>query len=108
MALRRAQATLDKDELQLIDWLNFFVRAMHRQKEVLAKKIERERLMAPLAPLAKKILAIVREHGRVTVREAAATTQTSRNTIKDHLSKLVAAGQLVRRGRGRSTWYERA
>ncbi len=111
MALRRAQTTLDKDELQLIDWLNFFVRAMHRQKEVLAKKIERERLMAPLAPLAplaEKILAIVREHGRVTVREAAATTKTSRNTIKDHLSKLVVAGQLVRRGRGRSTWYERA
>jgi len=108
MALRRAQATLDKDELQLIDWLNFFVRAMHRQKEQLARKIEQERLMAPLAPLAEKILGIVREHGRVTVREAAAITQTSRNTIKDHLSKLVASGQLVRRGRGRSTWYERA
>lgn len=108
MALRRAQATLDEDESQLIDWLDFFVRAMRRQKEVLARKIEQEKLMAPLAPLAEKILAIARQHGRVTVREAAAITQTSRNTIKDHLSKLVVAGQLVRRGRGRSTWYERA
>ncbi len=35
-ALRRAQATLDKDESQLIDWLTFFVRALHRQKEVLS------------------------------------------------------------------------
>ena len=64
--------------------------------------------MAPLAPLSAKLVAIVDEHGRVTVRVAAALTQASRNTIKDHLGKLVAAGLLVRRGRGRGTWYEKA
>jgi len=108
LALRRAQATLDKDESQLIDWLTFFVRALHRQKEVLERKIEQERLMAPLAPLSEKLLSIVLEYGRITVREAAVLTQASRNTIKDHLGKLVAAGRLVRRGRGRGTWYEKA
>ena len=64
--------------------------------------------MAPLAPLSAKLVAIVDEHGRVTVRVVAALTQASRNTIKDHLGKLVAAGLLVRRGRGRGTWYEKA
>lgn len=108
LALRRAQATLDGDESQLMDWLTFFVRALHRQKGVLERKIEQERLMAPLAPLSEKLLAIVAEHGRVTVREAEALTQANRNTIKDHLSKLVDAGRLVRRGRSRGTWYERA
>jgi len=34
-ALRRAQATLDGDESQLIDWLGFFIRCLMRQKEVL-------------------------------------------------------------------------
>jgi Fic family protein len=108
LALRRAQATLDEDESLLMDWITFFVRALHRQKEVLARKIEQERLMAPLAPLSEKLLAIVAEHGRVTVRDAEALTKANRNTIKDHLSKLVDAGRLVRRGRSRGTWYEKA
>jgi len=107
-ALRRAQATLDKDESQLIDWLIFFVRALHQQKEVLHRKIKQEKLMAPLAPLSEKILGIVREHGRVTVREAAAITQANRSTIKEHLKQLVNARRLVRRGQGRGTWYEKA
>jgi Fic family protein len=107
LALRRAQATLDGDESQLTDWITFFVRALYRQKEVLERKIGQERLMAPLAPLSEKILAIVSEHGRVTVRDAEALTKANRNTIKDHLGKLVAAGRLKRRGRGRGTWYEK-
>lgn len=64
--------------------------------------------MAPLSPLSEKLLGIVREHGRVTVRDATAITEANRNTIKDHLFKLVNAGRLVKRGRGRGTWYEKA
>jgi len=64
--------------------------------------------MAPLAPLSEKLLGIAAEHGHVTVRESQALTGASRNTIKDHLARLVAAGRLTRRGRGRGTWYERA
>lgn len=108
LALRRAQSTLDEDEAQLIDWITFFVRTLHRQKEVLERKIEQERLMAPLAPLSEELLGIVRQHGRVTVREAVAVTHANRNSIKDHLAKLVVAGRLVMRGRGRGTWYEKA
>ncbi|RKX40607.1 MAG: Fic family protein [Verrucomicrobia bacterium] len=106
-ALRNAQATLDGDESQLIEWIGFFVSALRRQKQVLERKIEQENLMAPLAPLSEKLLRIVREHGRTTVREATAATGASRNTIKDHLVRLVAAGHLVRRGRARGTWYEK-
>ena len=107
-ALRRAQATLDGDESQLNDWLTFFIRCLVGQKEVLERKIERERLMPPLAPLSEKLLSIVLEHGRVTVREATALTGANRNTIKDHLKRLVAGGRLTRRGRGKGTWYEKA
>ena len=107
-ALRRAQATLSGDESQLIDWLAFFIRCLVRQKEVLERKIERERLMPPLAPLSEKLLSIVLEHGRVTVREAAVLTEANRNTIKDHLKRLVDGGRLTRRGRGRGSWYEKA
>ncbi len=108
LALRRAQATLGGDESQLIDWLTFFIQCLLRQKEVLERKIGREKLMAPLPPLSNMLLSIVTEHGRVTVREAAALTGANRNTIKDHLKRLVEVGRLTRHGRGRGTWYERA
>lgn len=107
-SLRRGQATLGKDESQLIDWISFFIDCLVKQKNVLVRKVERERLMAPLAPLSEKILGMVREHGRVTVRDAAAATGASRNTVKDHLKQLVRAGHITRRGRGRGTWYEKA
>jgi len=106
-ALRRAQSTLDQDESRLSDWIAFFVNALLRQKHVLERKIASENLMAPLAPLSEKLLAIVREYGRTTVREAAALTGANRNTSKDHLARLVNSGHLARRGRGRGTWYER-
>ncbi|MDX2438886.1 MAG: Fic family protein [Acidobacteriota bacterium] len=108
LALRRAQATLDGDESQLIDWLTFFIRCLVQQKEVLERKIAKEKLMAPLAPLSNMLLSIVLEHGRVTVREAVALTGANRNTIKDHLKRLVDGGRLTRHGRGKGTWYERA
>ncbi|MEE8586674.1 MAG: DUF977 family protein [Acidobacteriota bacterium] len=70
--------------------------------------MEKERLLAPLAPLSEELLGIVRSRGRVTVREAVALTGANRNTLKDHLKQLVMANHLVQRGRGRGTWYEKA
>jgi Fic family protein len=105
-ALHRAQSTLDQDESQLGDWLGFFIDCLVRQKQRLAHKIERERLMSPLPPLSARLLNLVRDHGRVTVQQAVAATDANRNTIKDHLGRLVSLGHLARRGRGRGTWYE--
>ena len=105
--LRRAQATLDGDESQLSEWVLFFVRCLAAQKGQLERKIDRERLITPLSPLSEQLLQIVRENGRVTVKLAVGSTGASRNTIKDHLRKLVRAGHLVQRGRGRGTYYER-
>lgn len=106
-ALRRAQSSLDGDESRLGDWIAFFLRCLVRQKNALERKLERERLMAPLAPLSAKLMQLVVDHGRVTVRDAVRMTGASRNTIKDHLKRLVGAGHLVQRGRGRGSWYER-
>jgi len=105
--VRRAQATLNGDESQLHEWVSFFVGCLVKQKDVLARKIETERLMTPLAPLSQELLGIVDSHGRVTVRQAVALTGANRNTIKHHLRHLVAASKLVQRGTGRGTWYEK-
>ena len=107
LRLHRAQSTLDDDESHLSEWVHFFVRCLKKQKDVLQQRIDRERAVAPLPPLSEKLLAIVGERGRVTVKDAENLTGANRNTIKDHLSRLVEMGHLLRQGQGRGTWYNR-
>ncbi len=107
-ALRRAQATLDRGEENLGEWIAFFLRCLVRQKDVLARKVDLERRMAPLPPLQERLLELAREHGRLTIRGAVAALGANRNTVKSHLRQLVEARRLTQHGRGRGTWYEPA
>ncbi|WP_244654648.1 DUF977 family protein, partial [Rhizobium wenxiniae] len=87
-------------------WIEFFLRALHRQKTRLEKKMERERIiLADMPELSVTLLELAREHGRITVAEAARITDASRHTIKDHLKALVDQGHLVLHGAGRGAWY---
>ena len=104
-ALRKAQTTLDKDESRLGEWIDFFLRCLVQQKDVLVRRIERERLVAPMAPLDEQILQIAREHGRVTMAGAVRLLGANRNTVKVHLRQLVAGGHLVMHGQGKGAWY---
>ena len=105
--LRRAQTTWGTDQPDLAAWMGFFVDCIIEQKNVLLHRLDREQLLDPMAPLSAAILTLALERGRVTVREVVTNQGANRNTIKLHLKQLVAAGQLVQRGRGRGTWYER-
>ncbi len=105
--LRRAQASWNDAAPDLGGWLQFFVDCLVEQKNVLLHRLEREQLLEPIAPLSAAILALAFERGRVTVRDVVASQGANRNTVKLHLKQLVTAGQLVQRGRGRGTWYER-
>lgn len=106
-SLRRAQTTMGTENSQLIDWLIFFVRTLHKQKEGLDRKVSREKMMAPMSELSEKLMQIVQEHGRLTMKQALDTTEAKRATIKYHLKQLINAGHLVQRGRGRGAWYEK-
>lgn len=105
-ALRRAQVTLDKGESQLGDWIGFFLRCLVAQKNVLARKIERERFMASLSFLDEQLIQLAREHGRLTLANAESLTKANRNTLKLHLRQLVQLGRLRLLGKGRASWYE--
>ena len=106
LALRQTQETIKTDVPNWQPWLIFFLESLGEQKRRLEKKIERERLiLGDLPELSVQVLALCREHGRVTVAEATKATGASRNTIKDHIKALTRAGQLVQHGAGRGTWY---
>lgn len=106
ISLRRTQGTIRSAEPDWNPWIEFFLRALHRQKTRLEKKMERERIiLADMPELSVTLLELAREHGRITVAEAARITDASRHTIKDHLKALVDQGHLVLHGAGRGAWY---
>jgi Fic family protein len=108
-ALRNTQVTIENEDPNWQPWLQFFLRALQQQKARLEKKVERERLvLGDLPDLSVHILELTREHGRITVAEAAKLTGANRSTIKDHLSALTDARHLERHGKGRGTWYSLA
>lgn len=107
LSLRRTQRTIRTDAPDWNPWLEFFLRAMQRQKERLEKKVERERIMvAALPELSVLILELVREHGRITISEVVRASGINRNTVKDHLKSLVERGHLQLHGAGRGAWYD--
>lgn len=106
LSLRRTQGTIRTDAPDWNPWLEFFLRALQRQKQRLEKKMDRERIMlAALPELSVLILEAAREHGRVTVAEAVRISGASRNTIKVHMKALADQGHLVLHGAGRGAWY---
>ena len=108
-ALRRTQGTLRTDSADWLPWLDYFLGGLRSQKRVLDEKIKRQKiLLDSLPPLSLEILDIARTRGRVTVAEAAKITETSRNTVKDHIKALTDNGHLTRHGAGRGTWYSLA
>lgn len=106
ISLRRTQGTIRSAEPDWNPWIEFFLRALHQQKTRLEKKMERERIiLADMPELSVALLELAREHGRITVAEAARITHASRHTIKDHFKALVDQGHLVLHGAGRGAWY---
>ena len=108
LALRRTQQSLKTDNPDWNAWLLFFLRSLKRQKDRLAVKLEREKIMhSSLPELSVKILELAKEHGRITTGEIESYTQAPRSTIKARIKELINMKKLIRHGQGRSTWYSR-
>jgi Fic family protein len=106
LALRQTQGTIRTESPDWQPWLLFFLRALQRQTQRLAKKIEREKLiLSNLPELAVRILDQAREHGRVSIGDMIKITGASRNTLKEHFRLLVEKGHLAMHGKARAVWY---
>ena len=106
LALRQTQGTIRTGAPDWQPWVTYFLHALRQQKTLLERKIERERIvLGDLSELSVQILELARERGRVTVGEATKATNSSRNTVKDHVKALTDKGHLTRHGAGRGTWY---
>jgi len=106
LALRQTEGTIRTEVPNWQPWLIFFLRALQQQKRRLAERIEREKLVVSALPeLAAQIIDQARNHGRVTIGDMIRATGASRNTLKEHLRRLVKQGLLVHHGVGKGSWY---
>lgn len=106
IALRQTQASIRTETPNWQPWLVFFLSSLTSQVKRLAEKVEREKLLSQRLPkLSTDLLALARDHGRLTTAQAEQQTSANRATIKTHLAKLVKDGHLVKHGIGRGTWY---
>ncbi|WP_372764217.1 Fic family protein [Litorivivens sp.] len=109
LALRNTQGTIRTESPNWQPWVQYFLRALKKQKQRLEVKIEREHILrAKMPELSIKILEFAAEHGQLTVSQLVELTGANRNTIKKHLQNLVANQQLAQHGKGKGTWYSRA
>ncbi len=106
IALRQTQGTIRTDMPNWQPWLQFFLSTLCSQVKRLGEKVDREHLLSARIPqLSADLIALAREHGRLTTLQAEQHTQANRATIKLHLAKMVKEGRLIQHGVGRGTWY---
>ncbi len=120
LALRRGQAELEelnaKTKLKsksksnskaggVNDWLEFFLKSMHKQKVALEAKMNDELKTMKMPRLSLQIMELIKSRGPTSIGEAVATTGANRNTVKVHLRNLVADEYLQKEGVGRGLRY---
>ena len=105
-ALRKTQRTMKQAKPDWETWIVFFLRCLKKQKDNLAGRLERERvLVQDLPPLSLTILKLLREHERLTISELERLTGANKNTLKVRLRELTRAGQIAKHGQARATRY---
>src|SRR5918912_911926 len=88
-ALRRTQVSLKTERPDWEPWVLFFLRSLKKQKENLAAKLKRERVLArSLPPLSLEILSLLREHERLAISDIEKLTGANKNTLKVRLREL--------------------
>ncbi len=107
-ALRETQKTLrgEEEKTDWEKWSLFFLRCLKKQKDKLAAKLEREHVLAQqILPLSVEILALLKQHERLSIAEIETLTNANRNTLKVRLRELVRDNFIQRNGQARSTRY---
>lgn len=106
LSLRQTQDGIWTESANWQPWLTHFLQSLQKQKAMLERKVQRERLIVGGLPqLSQQILELCQEHGRATVAQIVRLTGANRNTVKDHLRSLKTSKHLSQHGAGRGTWY---
>lgn len=106
LALQKTQKSWQNNQPDWKPWLLFFFRCLQKQKNHLAVKLEKEKILLKQLPnLSRQVLDLLQGHGSLGIREIEALTKANRNTLKKTLASLVKENLIVLNGKGKSSWY---
>ncbi len=89
----------------LIDWYEFFLISMQKQKIALETKMKDELAAAKMPHISLQIIELIKSRGPTSIGEAVATIGANRNTMKVHFKNLVEDGYIEKQGVGRGIRY---
>jgi Fic family protein len=107
LALRKAQKSFSARHTGMKDWLNYFLRILIQQKNILQQRIEQETQLAvgKLSPVSTQIVKLINQRQKVTISDIVTLLSINRNTVKKHLKVLVTKNLIQQSGTGKGTWY---
>ena len=110
LALRKAQKSFSGRHAGMKDWLNYFLRILIKQKNILQQRIEQETQLAigKLSPVSTQIVQLVSQRQKTTISDIVTLLSINRNTVKKHLKELAAKNLIRKNGTGKGTWYSPA
>lgn len=71
----------------------------------LSKIVITPEILSLISEIDSQILQLVKENGRLSIKEIEALTGANRNTLKKHLVGLREKGFIQLHGKGRAVWY---
>jgi len=105
-ALRQTQKTVREEKTDWEKWCLFFLKCLRKQKDKLSAKLEREKIITRIFPKASsEILALLKDHDRLSIADLEVLTGINRNTLKVRLRELVRDNFIEQQGKARSTVY---
>ena len=104
-ALRTSQLAMKHDPRDFGVWLKFFLHALKTQKKQLESKLDIEGSMLRLSETQQKILDLVRQRGRITSVDIAATLETPYRSVRYHLDTLVRRKLINSHGERKGRYY---
>jgi Fic family protein len=105
-ALRQTQKTMREDKTDWEKWLTFFLKCLKKQKDKLAAKLVREKILAEkLSKLSTEIVSLLKSHEKLGISELKTLTNANQNTLKVRLRELVSNNFIMQSGKGKSTFY---
>ncbi|MBN2036363.1 MAG: Fic family protein [Chitinispirillaceae bacterium] len=110
LALRKAQKSFTAHHAGMKDWLNYFLRILIKQKNILQQRIAQETQIAvgKLSPVSTQILQMVSQGQKTTISDIVMLLNINRNTVKKHLKELTVKNLIRQNGTGKGTWYSPA
>ncbi|NGX32000.1 MAG: hypothetical protein K1060chlam4_00038 [Candidatus Anoxychlamydiales bacterium] len=106
ISLRETQKTLKSKNINFEPWIDFFLTCLLKQKKLLEERLIHEKLLHKNLPsLSLQIVKLIKEHGKLSLKDLEILTKANVNTLKKHLQNLVRKNYLSLNGKGRATWY---